>query len=170
MTRIIEEEHTFFEHRVYFVLSNRITLTAGIHLLRISIEEHFRNDEVRVLQTNEFCTRLCRFCMRTSFTIVGKVHDTVFPFARILIVHVANNLIDHLLRLFGCTNRQTSYTDIHGSRSVIIAFGVIQETEIVVGGVAFHFIKRVLRLVGKQQGRTGVRQQFAVIKRTMTHK
>ena len=107
--------------------------------------------------------------MRTSFTIVGKVHDTVFPFARILIVHVANNLIDHLLRLFGRANWQTSYTDIHGSGGIIIAFGVIQETEIVVGGIAFHFVEGVFRLVGKQQGRTGVRQQFAVIKRTMTH-
>ena len=169
MTRVIEEEYALFEHRVYFVLSNRITLSAGIHLLRISVKEHFRDDEVRVLQTNEFCTRLCRFCMRTSFTIVGKVHDTVFPFARILIVHVANNLIDHLLRLFGCTNRQSSYTDIHGSGGIIIAFGVIQETEIVVGGVAFHFVEGVLCLVGKQQGRTGVRQQFAVIERTMSH-
>ena len=169
MTRIIEEQRSITKQVHQSVLGQRITLSAGVHFLRIRVEENLMNHEIRICYTYALRAHFCCLRVGTVLTVVRQIDQLVLPFAGLLVAHVADQLIHRRLRLLYTLDRQTAYTDIHLTRTVRSAFIIIQETEIVLSAIRLHLIDRVLGLIGQQQACTRIGQQLTVIKTTVPH-
>ena len=128
------------------------------------------NGEIKVLLTHAFCTLFCHTGMQPVVPVIGKEDELGFPFAQILVVHVAYRLVHHLLRLRHGIHRQTTNADIHTPVGVAFTLGVVKETEIVIGRVCLGLYGRVLRLVSKKCVLTAIAAQFAVIVGAVAHK
>ena len=125
--------------------------------------------EIRIGFAHAFGTAFCRLCVLTAIAVICQIDQLVLPFARQVVAHVSDQLVHRRTGFFHRLDRQTTDTDIHLGGQVIESFVIIEPTEIVIGGIGFYFIERVLRLVGQQQLRARVRQQVSVIERAVTH-
>ena len=75
--------------------------------------------------------------MTVVITVVAHETNGVLPVGSLLVVEIANDLVDHCLRLVLRTCRQTAYSHVTlvGSRQVS-ALALVKHAEEVVGNVA----------------------------------
>ncbi len=169
VTGIVHIQRTILQKVVELVLCQRVALARCIGLLWVGIEIDLIDDEIGVLAAHTLGSCLCHTGMQIVVTIIGKENKLLFPFARVGVFDISNQLIHHLLRLRFGGDGKTPDTNIHATLRVAFALVVVEESKIVVGGVSLGLDGGVLRLVGEQRVLARCGQQLAVVESAVTH-
>ena len=90
--------------------------------------------------------------MNITISVITHHHHSILPRSCILVLDIANSLVNHDLGLSDRTCREASYSHICPVTSLrISSLPVVKIAEVILVNVAVHFVERVLALVTKQE-------------------